>query len=103
MSLLGLSGAEWGFLVAGGFAVAGALFAVAARRTFHSALGLGVTLIAVAFLFIVLGSPLLGVVQVLVYVGGILTLLVFAIMFVAGDETEDDAPGGGASEEDALA
>lgn len=103
MSLLGLSGAEWGFLVAGGFAVAGAVFAVAARRTFHGALGLGVTLIAMAFLFILLGSPLLGVVQVLVYVGGILTLLVFAIMFVTGDEAEDDEPGAGASKEGELA
>ena len=78
------------FVVTGAFALAGALFAVAAKRTFHSALGLGVTLIAVAGLYVILGNALLGVVQILVYVGGILTLLVFAVMFVAGDEEEEE-------------
>lgn len=64
-----------------------------ARRTFHSVMFLGVTLVAVAALYILLGSPIVGVLQILVYVGGILTLFVFAVMFVAGDETEtDDSP-----------
>ncbi|MCA1818536.1 MAG: NADH-quinone oxidoreductase subunit J, partial [Halobacteriales archaeon] len=49
---------------------------------------LGVFLVSVAALYVLLGSPLVGVIQVLVYVGGILTLFVFAVMFVAGDETE---------------
>lgn len=64
----------------------GGLFAVTAKRTFHSVMGLGLTLVAVAGLFISMGSAVVGVVQVLVYVGGILTLFVFAVMFVAGDE-----------------
>ncbi|MES2154874.1 MAG: NADH-quinone oxidoreductase subunit J [bacterium] len=61
------------------------------KRTFHSVMFLGVTLVSVASLFILLGSPLIGVIQILVYVGGILTLFVFAVMFVAGDEKEADA------------
>lgn len=69
----------------------GALWTVLARRTFHSALGLGVTLVGVAGLFVTLSSPFIAVVQILVYVGGILTLLVFAVMFVTGDEEEVDA------------
>ncbi len=69
--------------------LAGGLFAVTAKRTFHAALGLGVALVGVAGLFIQMGSPFIGIVQVLVYVGGILTLLVFAVMFVAGDEEEE--------------
>jgi len=67
-------------------ALGGGLFAVTAKRTFHSALGLGAALIGVAAMFIQIGSGFLGVIQVLVYVGGILTLLIFAVMFVAGDE-----------------
>ncbi|MFO1533141.1 MAG: NADH-quinone oxidoreductase subunit J [Thermoplasmatota archaeon] len=58
------------------------------KRTFHSVMFLGVFLVSVAALYVLLGSPLVGVIQVLVYVGGILTLFVFAVMFVAGDETE---------------
>lgn len=61
------------------------------KRTFHSVMFLGVTLVSVAALFILLGSPLIGVIQILVYVGGILTLFVFAVMFVAGDD-EEQAP-----------
>ncbi len=68
--------------------LAGGLFAVTAKRTFHSAMGLGLALVGVAAVFIQLGSPLVGVLQVLVYVGGILTLFVFAVMFVAGDEED---------------
>lgn len=67
----------------------GGILTVTAKRTFHSALFLGVVLVAVAALFISLNSPFLGTVQILVYVGGILTLLLFAVMFVAGDEEEE--------------
>lgn len=69
--------------------LAGGLWSVLASRTFHSALGLGVALIGVAALFVSMGSPFMGAVQILVYVGGILTLMVFAVMFVAGDEDEE--------------
>lgn len=93
MSVLGLAGDQWGFIVAASFTLAGALFAVTAQRTFHSAMGLGVSLVGIAFAYIALGSPLLGVIQVLVYVGGILTLLVFAVMFVAADEEGEELDG----------
>ncbi len=56
------------------------------KRTFHSVMFLGVALVAAASMYILLGSSLIGVIQILVYVGGILTLFVFAVMFVAGDE-----------------
>lgn len=71
-----------------------ALAAVLAKRTFHSVMFLGAVLVAMGALFILLGSPLIGVIQILVYVGGILTLFVFAVMFVAGDEKEamEEAP-----------
>lgn len=68
--------------------LAGGVLSATVKRTFHAALGLGVSLIGVAALFVSLNSPFLGVIQLLVYVGGILTLLVFAIMFVVRDEDE---------------
>ena len=66
-----------------------ALAAVLAKRTFHAVMFLGAVLVAMGALFILIGSPLIGVIQILVYVGGILTLFVFAVMFVTGDETEE--------------
>jgi NADH-quinone oxidoreductase subunit J len=74
------------FATLGAIILASALASTLARRTFHSVMFLGVVLVAVAGLYILLGSPLIGVLQILVYVGGILTLFVFAVMFVAGDE-----------------
>lgn len=70
-----------------GFGLASAL----AKRTFHAVMFLGAVLVAVGGLFILLGSPLVGVLQILVYVGGILTLFVFAVMFVVGDDDEKEA------------
>ncbi|HUR62570.1 MAG TPA: NADH-quinone oxidoreductase subunit J [Candidatus Thermoplasmatota archaeon] len=74
------------FSVIGAIILLAALASTLARRTFHSVMFLGVVLVAVAALYVLLGSPLIGVLQVLVYVGGILTLFIFAVMFVAGDE-----------------
>lgn len=65
-----------------------ALASVLSKRTFHSVMFLGAVLVAMGALFILLGSPLVGIIQVLVYVGGILTLFIFAVMFVTGDEEE---------------
>ena len=65
-----------------------ALASVLAKRTFHAVMFLGAVLVAMGALFILLGSPLVGIIQILVYVGGILTLFIFAVMFVTGDEEE---------------
>jgi NADH:ubiquinone oxidoreductase subunit 6 (subunit J) len=74
------------FALIGAIILASGLASTLVKRTFHSVMFLGVVLVAVAALYILLGSPLVGVLQILVYVGGILTLFIFAVMFVAGDE-----------------
>lgn len=88
------SGLEaFAFLSVSAVILGSALLSVFAKRTFHSVMFLGLTLAGVGGLYVLLGSTLIGVLQILVYVGGILTLFVFAVMFVAGDETEtDDEP-----------
>ncbi|PHS03463.1 MAG: NADH-quinone oxidoreductase subunit J, partial [Acidithiobacillus sp.] len=48
-------------------AVASALVVVIARSPVHSALALMVSLVQVAALFILLGSPFLAVIQIFVY------------------------------------
>jgi NADH-quinone oxidoreductase subunit J len=80
------------FATLGAIILASGLASALVRRTFHSVMFLGVVLVAVAGLYILLGSPLIGVLQILVYVGGILTLFIFAVMFVSGDDKESDLP-----------
>ena len=73
-------------LVAAAFYAFAALAVVSAaglvftRNIFHSALFLVVTLGSVAGVLVSLGADFLGVVQVLVYVGAIMVLILFGIM-----------------------
>ncbi len=60
--------------------LASALVVVAGRNLFRAALSLGAVLLSVAVLFLLLEAEFLAFVQVLIYVGAILTLMVFAIM-----------------------
>lgn len=61
----------------------GGLVAVASRNLWRSGLGLGLMLLSTAFLYLVLGSELLFSIQILVYVGGVLVLLLFLIMLTS--------------------
>ena len=69
-----------------------AVWVVALRNLFRAALSLGVVLLGVAGLFILLEAEFLAFVQILVYVGAILTLVVFAIMLTAKLQTAPLAP-----------
>jgi NADH-quinone oxidoreductase subunit J len=83
-----ISGDQVAFLAIAVVLLGSALASVLSRRTFHAVMFLGAVLVTMGALFILLGSALVGVIQVLVYVGGILTLFIFAVMFVTGDEEE---------------
>jgi len=63
--------------------LASAVFVVWLRNLFRAALSLGLVLVGVAGLFVLLEAEFLAFVQILVYVGAILTLVVFAIMLTA--------------------
>jgi NADH-quinone oxidoreductase subunit J len=60
--------------------VGGALAVVTDRNIFHSALWLLVSLFGVGGLFVMLSAPFLAAVQVLVYMGAIVILIIFAVM-----------------------
>ncbi len=68
------------FLVVIGMTVLGALIAVGARNIFHNVLGLALSLIGVAGLFLYLNSPYVALMQILIYVGAICIAICFAIM-----------------------
>jgi len=75
--------AKAAFYVVAAGTLAGAWAAVSARNLFRAALGLAVALFGVAILYLFLEAEFLAVAQILVYVGAILTLLIFGVMLTA--------------------
>lgn len=68
------------FAASGVLAVLGGLFAVTTRHVVHAALWLVVALLGVAGSLLVLGAELVALVLVLVYVGAVVVLVLFALM-----------------------
>ena len=66
----------------------GAIWVVTLRNLFRAALSLGLVLLGVAGLFLLFNAEFLAFVQVLVYVGAVLTLVIFAIMLTAHLQTD---------------
>jgi NADH-quinone oxidoreductase subunit J len=77
------------FVVCAVLALGGSLVVVFARNPVHSALGLVATLFAVAVLFLNQEAHLLAAVQVIVYTGAIVVLILFVLMLLGVDKEED--------------
>ena len=60
---------------------------VLVRDVWHSALLLGVALISVAVHYVMLRAEFVAAMQILVYVGGVLILITFAVMLTRKDES----------------
>jgi len=60
-----------------------AYFVVTARNLFRCAVGLAAALIGIAGLYLLMDAQFLSAVQIAVYVGGVVVLVVFAILMVA--------------------
>lgn len=69
-----------------------AILVVVAKNLFHSALSLVGALFGVAGIYVLLEAEFLAVSQILVYVGGISTLITFAIMLTRSMMYGDTAP-----------
>jgi NADH-quinone oxidoreductase subunit J len=68
------------FLIVGAVILAAGLMVVTVRNLVHAALWLVVTLFGVAVLYALLNASFLAVVQVVVYIGAIAILFIFAVM-----------------------
>ncbi len=84
-------------------AVVLALAVVHSRRLLRAAIYLMGVLVASAGLYIMLAAEFLAGIQVLVYVGGIVVLIVFAIMLTRSAELLEDHPSGGRQAAGAVA
>ena len=70
------------FWVVSALAIGGAVLVVMVRSVFRAALFLAGTFLAVAGIYFLLSAEFVGVVQILVYVGAVSVLIVFALLMV---------------------
>jgi NADH-quinone oxidoreductase subunit J len=77
------------FYVCALICLAGAFGVIWSRNPVHSALSLVATLFGVAVLFLNLNAQLLAAVQVIVYTGAIVVLILFVMMLLGVDREED--------------
>jgi NADH-quinone oxidoreductase subunit J len=77
------------FFVCAVIALGGAFGVIWSRNPVHSALSLVATLFAVAVLFLNQNAQLLAAVQVIVYTGAIVVLILFVMMLLGVDREED--------------
>ena len=75
------------FFVFAGLALVGGLIVAFHRNIVHSAFALVAALFGVAGLYWTLGADFLGATQLLLYVGGVTVLLLFAVMLTTRDST----------------
>ncbi|HDN79788.1 MAG: NADH-quinone oxidoreductase subunit J [Chloroflexi bacterium] len=68
------------FVIFSLIALIGAFLVVTTRRLFHSALALVLSFVGVAGLYILLEAEFLAALQILIYVGAIAILIIFAVI-----------------------
>jgi NADH-quinone oxidoreductase subunit J len=78
------------FYVLAALTVAGGLAAMLLKNTVHCALALTVAFAGLALLFLELDAQFAGFAQILVYIGAVAILVVFAILLTRGSETPKD-------------
>ena len=66
-----------------------AVLVVSARKILHAAFALCLTFLGVGALYLFLQADFVAAVQLIVYVGGILVLILFAVMFSSNTASED--------------
>jgi NADH:ubiquinone oxidoreductase subunit 6 (subunit J) len=83
------------FAFLGVLILASALRVITASRIVHAALYLALCFTGVAGIFLLLGADFLAATQVLIYVGAVTTLIIFAIMLSSPPEVRGEGGGTG--------
>lgn len=78
--------AQIGFGVVAVCLLLSATFVVGARNLVHAVLWLAVTLLMTAVLFVTMQAPFVAGIQVLLYAGGVITLMLFGVMLTRRHE-----------------
>jgi len=78
------------FYLISALAVGGALAAVLLKNLVHAALAVTLAFLGLALFFLQLGAQFAGFAQILVYVGAVAILVVFAILLTRGSDVPKD-------------
>lgn len=81
---------EFAFYLIAAITVAGGLAAVTLKNTVHCALALTIVFAGLALLFLQLDAQFAGFAQILIYIGAVAILVVFAILLTRGSEVPAD-------------
>src|SRR5664280_3631075 len=81
---------SFAFYLISALTVCGGLAAVLLKNTVHCALALTVAFAGLALLFLLLDAQFAGFAQILVYIGAVAILVVFALLLTRGSETPRD-------------
>ncbi len=76
----------WPFIIIAMLTLASAVAAMSLRNLVHCALALTITFAGLAGLYLQLDAQFVGFAQILVYIGAVAMLIVFAILLTSGDE-----------------
>ena len=76
------------FWILGAITLAGAIGVVAAPKAVYSAIFLAMTMIALAIIYVAQDAVFLGVVQVVVYTGAVMMLVLFVLMLIGVDSAQ---------------
>lgn len=74
------------FIMSALLTIGGALLVLTTRNIMHSCVFLLASLIGIAGLYATLGADFVAVTQVMVYVGGVVILMLFAVMLTGGKD-----------------
>lgn len=77
----------WPFLIIGVVTLTGAVAAMSLRNLVHCTLSLVATFAGLAALYLQLGAQFVGFAQILIYIGAVAILIVFAILLTRGGES----------------
>lgn len=80
------------FLALAAVAFITAMLVVTVREVVHSAIYLAIVFIAIAALFILLNAEYLAIIQLLIYVGAVIVVILFAIMLTRREIMEARPP-----------
>lgn len=69
------------FWVIAAAAIASGFYVVTAQNVVRAAIALAFTLFTVAIVYVLLAAEFLAVIQVLVYIGGVIVMILFTVMF----------------------
>lgn len=82
---------NWLFILSSFLTIASVIFCVSTKDIMHAGIGLLGSLLGVAGLYFTLGADFVGAVQIMVYVGGVIILMLFAIMLTGGKDFKSKA------------